>query len=266
MILLKKCNAPGASLSLALVAALTILSPVGAANRITDTTGYATLAATDAGGTYSLVPNENKKNWNWNGEMIAVRSGIDFLVQNGYTVRSYGTTGAGITFSGDSLTLDNCMVKLSMPNTNQVYVIPLLYLYNANINIAQANGGALSQQPGITGVAGPAVQPLHRAGEQAQRFAVRRTVEAPQRRAQKVGRLGVEGFQPFEPGRAGRQIGEIAPDPAEQPRFIPADDAAAPGGVGDVERRAPVPAQERALRQHGQRGLPELERKAIHGA
>ena len=61
MIPLKKCNAPEARLSLALVAALTILSPVGAANRITDTTGYATLAATDAGGTYSLVPNENKR-------------------------------------------------------------------------------------------------------------------------------------------------------------------------------------------------------------
>ena len=128
MIPLRKRNAPGASLSLALAAALIILSPVGAANRITDTTGYATLAATDDGGTYSLVPSLGKKNWNWNGEVIAVQPGIDFLVQNGYTVRSYGATGAGITFSGDSLTLDNCMVKLSMPNTNQVYVIPLLYL------------------------------------------------------------------------------------------------------------------------------------------
>ena len=141
MIPLKKCNAPEARLSLALAVALTILSPVGAANRITDTTGYATLAATDDGGTYSLVPSLGKKNWNWNDEVIAVQPGIDFLVQNGYTVRSYGATGAGITFSGDSLTLDNCMVKLSMPNTNQVYVIPLLYLYNANVNIAQANGG-----------------------------------------------------------------------------------------------------------------------------
>ncbi len=129
------CPQGGGKLSLLTVAVLAAMQMFGAVNRITDTTGYATLVATDSGGVYSLA-DENRKNWKWGEDTIVVQPGIDFLVQNGYTVRGYGST-----FPGDSLTLDNCMVKLSMPSTNAVFNIPSLYIYNANINIAQANGG-----------------------------------------------------------------------------------------------------------------------------
>ena len=113
------------------------LSASGDANTITDTTGYATLASTDPGGSYSL---RDRVNWNWNKELIAVSdsgsSEIDFLVQNGYVIR--GQTG---TFPGKSLTLDNCMVKFSTVSTNSSYTFPALNIYSANINIAQVNGG-----------------------------------------------------------------------------------------------------------------------------
>ena len=114
------------------------LSASGDANTITDTTGYATLASTDPGGSYSL---QNRVNWNWNGGLIAVTdsgsSEIDFLVQNGYVIRWWG----GTTFPGKSLTLDNCMVKFSTVSTNSSYTFPALNIYSANINIAQVNGG-----------------------------------------------------------------------------------------------------------------------------